>query len=91
MGKRWTEEEDRTLRDMRRAGVSYKECGKVLSRTTQACQQRGFALGIIKKGSDSLPIDLPVYNDTNTEVVETFAWDVKPTWWRRALRKFMGG
>ena len=93
MGKRWTGEEDDTLRTMRKAGVSYKECAKVLNRSEHACSQRGFTLGLVKKRSESLPIDLPVYTADATEVPDDFGYlmDVQPTWWRRALRRFTGG
>ena len=93
MGKRWTEAEDDSLRVMRAAKVSYRDIARMLKRTEQACAQRGSIIGATKKGSDSLPIDLPAYTEEATEVTKDFSylWDVKPTWWRRALRKFIGG
>ena len=61
MGKRWTAELDSALVTMRGAGMTHQEIGAIMGRSHQACSQRAFALGITKNRSDTLPIDLPVY------------------------------
>jgi len=86
MGKRWTEAEDGSLRVMRAAGISYRECGKVLKRTEQACAQRGYNLDLTKKGSASLPIDEPVIT-----YEEMYVPRPRPTLMRRLMRKLIGG
>jgi hypothetical protein len=61
MGKKWTAELDSALITMRGAGMTHQEIGSIMGRSHQACSQRAFALGITKNRSDTLPIDLPVY------------------------------
>ena len=91
MGKQWTKETDAALITMHGAGVKAKQIGSVLGRTPGAVAQRAFNLGITKKRSDSLPIDLPVYEDEVDEDVlrewkgRVAEWNVpktkpKPTW-----------
>jgi hypothetical protein len=67
MAKRWTDDDDFRLTEMRDEGVSYKRIGIQLGRSEHACAQRGFKLGITKKRSGSLPIDLPTYIDDETK------------------------
>ena len=76
MGKRWTDDDDFRLTEMRDEGVSYRRIAKQLGRTEQACTQRGFKLGISKKRSDSLPIDEPVITHE-----EMYVTKPKPAWW----------
>jgi hypothetical protein len=81
MAKRWTDDDDFRLTEMRDEGVSYKQIGIQLGRSEHACAQRGFKLGITKKRSGSLPIDLPTYIDDETEVPADFMWRRESTEW----------
>ena len=58
---KWTKELDEALKTMHGAGMTAKEIGSIMDRTAGAVGQRAFTLGITKKRSEPLPIDLPVY------------------------------
>ena len=92
MAKQWTKEMDAALTTMHGTGVTAQQIGSVLGRTPGAVGQRAFHLGITKKRSDSLPIDLPVYEDEVDDDVlrewkgRTAEWNApktkpKPAWW----------
>ncbi len=81
MAKQWTKELDAALATMHGAGMPAKEIGTIMDRTAGAVAQRAFNLGITKKHSVSLPIDLPVYEDDVTEVPVDFMWRGEPTEW----------
>ena len=87
MAKQWTKELDDALTTMHGAGMTAKEIGSIMDRTAGAVGQRAFHLGITKKRSDSLPIDLPTYIDDETEVPVDFMWRGEPTEWNAPKTK----
>ncbi len=77
MGKQWTTKEDDTLRVMRAAGATYRECASVLNRSHGACQQRAFHKGLSKTQFRESP-------KKQTELVS------QPTRFRALLNKLTG-
>ena len=98
MGKRWTAELDSALITMRGAGMTHQEIGSIMGRSQLSCSQRAFQLGITKKRSDTLPIDLPVYEtDAPADAdVDSIAFNLgrpqhEPTLLERMFSKLLGG
>ena len=97
MGKRWTAELDSALITMRGAGMTHQEIGSIMGRSQLSCSQRAFQLGITKKHSGPLPIDLPVYEtDAPADAdVDSIAFNLgrpqhEPTLLERMFSKLLG-
>jgi len=94
---KWTKELDEALKTMHGAGMTAKEIGSIMDRTAGAVGQRAFNLGITKKRSEPLPIDLPVYEtDAPADVdVDSVAFNLgrpqhEPTMLERMFNKMLG-
>jgi len=95
---KWTKELDEALKTMHGAGMTAKEIGSIMDRTAGAVGQRAFNLGITKKRSEPLPIDLPVYEtDAPADVdIDSVAFNLgrtpqyKPTMLERMFNKMLG-
>ena len=48
MAKKWTESDIDTLRTMYIAGMTYTEIARILGRSSAACQQRAYQMGLPK-------------------------------------------
>ena len=94
---KWTKELDDALKTMHGAGMTAKEIGSIMDRTAGAVGQRAFNLGITKKRSEPLPIDLPVYEtDAPADAdVDSIAFNLgrpqhEPTLLERMFSKLLG-
>ena len=94
---KWTKELDDALTTMHGAGMTAKEIGSIMDRTAGAVGQRAFTLGITKKRSEPLPIDLPVYEtDAPADAdVDSIAFNLgrpqhEPTLLERMFSKLLG-
>ena len=94
---KWTKELDEALKTMHGAGMTAKEIGSIMDRTAGAVGQRAFNLGITKKRSEPLPIDLPVYEtDAPADAdVDSIAFNLgrpqhEPTLLERMFSKLLG-
>jgi hypothetical protein len=90
MAKQWTKELDDALTTMHGAGMTAKEIGSIMDRTSGAIGQRAFNLGITKKRRVALPIHPPVYDVINVITSEANMPQHEPTLLERMFSKLLG-
>ena len=92
---KWTTELDARLMELRKANVKPSIISTIMDVPVTCIYNRSFALNLTKKGSGSLPIDLPVYEDDAPAGVDvgSIAFNLgrapqykpKPTWWKQMM------
>ena len=94
---KWTAELDARLIELREANVKPSIISTIMDVPVGRIYNRSSALNLTKKGSGSLPIDLPVYADRITDYshadVGSIAFNLgrapqykpKPTWWKQMM------